>query len=391
MLSGVIDRPAGKLPPHWVLFAHCFTCSSDVKAARRISHGLALRGFGVLRFDFTGLGESEGAFAETQFSTNLHDLEDAAAFMGETYRRPSVLVGHSLGGSAALLAASRMEDVRAVATLGAPSDPAHVQHLFEHRTAEIEAEGEAEVTIAGRPFRIKKEFIEDLEKHPMKTVVGQLRKALLILHSPRDEVVGIDNAARIFDYAKHPKSFISLDDADHLLTRDEDSRYAAEVLTAWVSRFLDFPKDQGARGDEGEVSAWIGQDRYAVQLKSGDHTWASDEPRDAGGLDTGPAPYDLLLGALGSCTAITLRMYADRKKWNLEQAEIILTHEKRHAEDCEDCDDDRKRRVDFISRRIHLTGDLSEEEKSRLLQIADRCPVHRTLTGGSIQVQTELF
>ncbi len=374
------DLPANEPRAH-ALFAHCFTCSKDTKAAAYISQALAARGIAVLRFDFTGLGASGGEFADTSFSSNIDDLVAAAQFLRQHHRAPQILIGHSLGGAAVLAAAAKIPEARAVATIGAPFDPAHVAHLLGAGRVEIEQRGEAQVDIGGRPFRIKKQFLDDLAKHDAAKSIAGLRKALLLLHAPRDTVVDIDNAAKIFVAAKHPKSFVSLDGADHLLSRAEDAAYTAEVLAAWTSRYLEPAKktDRAAPAAiEGVRVIEAGEGRFAQQVFAGRHRLRADEPIAAGGDDSGPSPYALLLAGLGACTAMTLRMYAEQKKWPLERVAVDLKHAKIHATDCAECET-REGRIDRIEREISLEGALDEAQRARLLEIANKCPVHRTL------------
>ncbi len=378
-LAARLDLPA-RTPRAYALFAHCFTCSKDTRAAAYISQALAGRGIAVLRFDFTGLGASAGEFAQTNFSSNVGDLLAAAAYLREHHRAAQILVGHSLGGAAVLAAAGQapeqLSEVRAVATLGAPFDPAHVSRLVSAGRTEIESKGEAEVNIGGRPFRIRRQFLDDLDRQDPEKNLASLRKALLVFHSPRDTIVGIDNAAKIFMAAKHPKSFVSLDDADHLLTRAEDAAYAAEVLAAWASRYLE--PESAAEPVPGVRVVEALEGKFAQHIDAGRHRLRADEPASAGGDDTGPSPYDLLLAGLGACTAMTLRLYAERKKLPLERVAVDLTHDKIHATDCAECET-QDGRIDRIERVITLEGPLNEEQRARLLEIADKCPVHRTL------------
>jgi len=377
-LAARLDLPAGP-PRAYALFAHCFTCSKDIFAAARIADGLAERGIAVLRFDFTGLGASEGDFANTNFSSNIEDLVKAAEFMRAHYEAPKLLVGHSLGGAAVLAAAAQVPEAKAVATIAAPADPAHVAEHFTEARAEIEAAGEAEVLLVGRPFRIKKQFLEDIEGHRLEAAIGGLRKALMVFHAPRDAVVGIDNASRIFLAARHPKSFVSLDDADHLLSRKSDAIYVAEVLAAWAGRYLGTMQEPDVKAPEGHVVVEeTGEGRFTQRIAVGRHVLRADEPESVGGLDSGPSPYDLLLASLGACTSMTLRMYADHKGLALEKARVTLSHAKIHAEDCAHCET-KEGKLDRIERHIELTGQLSGAERQRLLEIADRCPVHKTL------------
>ena len=383
-LAARLDQPDGHDPEAFVLFAHCFTCSKNLRAVGNISRALTDRGLAVLRFDFTGLGESEGDFADTNFSSNIADLVAAADYLATNYASPRILVGHSLGGAAVLQAAHRIDSVQAVATIGAPCDPKHVGHLLEDSRAEIEATGKARVTLAGRSFTIKKQFLDDLEETRMQEVIRSLNRALLIFHSPLDNTVGIDNAARIFQDAKHPKSFISLDQADHLLTDEADSRYVGTVLTAWARKYIDVSAYATAAdaadappNDVDGVVARTGEG-FRTEVAAGTHRFVADEPESIGGTDTGPTPYDLLSAALGACTSMTLRMYADRKGWPLDEASVHLKHDKIHASDCEHCETE-SGKIDRIERQIEVKGDLSEDQRQRLLEIANKCPVHRTL------------
>lgn len=390
-LAARLDLPAGE-PRACALFAHCFTCSKDIFAAARIASELTDRGFAVFRFDFTGLGASDGEFANTNFSSNMADLLHAADFMRQHHEAPAVLIGHSLGGAAVLGIAGEIPEVKAVATLGAPSDAEHVIKNFGAHLDTIEENGLAEVELAGRHFTIKKQFLDDVKGHSLTERIADMRKALLVFHSPVDNVVGVENAGAIFAAAKHPKSFISLDNADHLLSRREDAAYVAEVLSAWASRYvgkadgshkLDYP------GKQGVVSVGeTGRGRFQKEIVSERHRLLADEPASHGGLDTGPSPYDLLNMALGACTSMTIRMYAEHKKLPLEHVRVDVRHDKIHAEDCEACSEEQKAgapggRIDRFEREIFLEGSLSAEQRGRLKDIADRCPVHRTLEASS--------
>ena len=383
LLAARLDRPQGRARAY-ALFAHCFTCSKDVLAAARISTALAEQGIAVLRFDFTGLGGSAGDFANTNFSSNVDDLVAAAAYLKAEHEAPRLLIGHSLGGAAVLRAAARIPDAAAVATIGAPCDPEHVARQLASQRAEIESRGEAEVSLGGRTFTVTRQFLADLAAQPMQEAIGKLRKALLVLHSPLDEVVGIDHATRIFVAAKHPKSFVSLDRADHLLSRRADSAYVAQVLAAWASRYVAAEQgtlEQGPSeaGERGVVTVTeSGDGPYAQAIDASGHPLRGDEPEHAGGHDTGPNPSDLLMAALGSCTSMTLRMYANHKQWPLGRVSVRLTHEKIHAADCAECET-KDGKLDRFDRVIAIEGDLDDEQRARLLQIADRCPVHRTL------------
>jgi putative redox protein len=385
-LAARLDPPTSGPARAYALFAHCFTCSKDLKAVGAISRALTRHGIGVLRFDFTGLGESEGDFADTNFSSNVDDLVVAADYLETHYEAPRILVGHSLGGAAVLQAAHRIDSTDAVATIGAPYDPEHVTRHLEDALEEIKAQGEARVTLAGRTFRIQKQFLDDLAATRMEKTIRALERALLIFHSPVDRTVGVDNARRIFEAAQHPKSFVSLDDADHLFTDRADAEYVGSVLGAWAEKYID-PREATTEEKEGQVTART-KETYRTEMSAGHHALVADEPESVGGTDAGPTPYDYLLAALGSCTGMTLRMYADRKDWPLEEAVVRLSHEKVHADDCEHCDAETGT-VDRIMREIELAGPLSEEQRDRLLEIANKCPVHRTLHD-EIDVQSSL-
>lgn len=381
-LSALLDRPAGE-PRAYALFAHCFTCGKDANAAKRISEGLIALGIAVLRFDFTGLGSSEGEFANTTFSSNVADLVAAADHMRQQAKAPAILIGHSLGGAAVLAAAARVPEAKAVVTIGAPADPSHVTHMFRDAIPAIREQGEVEVALAGRPFRIRREFLDDIAGQKLIDAVAGLHKALLIFHSPTDEYVGIDNATALFRAAKHPKSFVSLAGADHLLTRRHDAAYVAHVISAWVERYLDMPAADdagiGTDFDDEVVVTETHRGKFQQMIAAGPHRLIADEPVSAGGNDSGPNPYDLLLAALGACTAMTIRLYADRKALPLDRVSVGLTQSKIHAADCEDCET-REGMIDRIERAIVLEGKLDDGQRAKLLEIADKCPVHRTLT-----------
>jgi len=386
-LAALLDRPAAE-PAAYALFAQCFTCGKDVRAAKRIAERLMACGIAVLRFDFTGLGMSEGEFANTTFSSNVADLVAAANHLRATHRAPAILIGHSLGGAAVLAAAHEVPEARAVVTIAAPSDPSHVTHMFKDHTAAIRAEGEVEVQLAGRPFRIRREFLDDVAEQRLDRRIASLRKALLIFHAPTDQTVGIENAAHIFAAAKHPKSFVSLDDADHLLSRRSDAEYVANVIAAWAERYLDMAPtakvEEAAAGTV--VVTETGQGRFQQMVTVGPHRFLADEPVKVGGLDSGPGPYDLLLAGLGACTAMTLRLYAEHKKLPLDRVSVTLTHGKIHAADCEHCET-REGKIDRIERAITIEGEFDAEQRKRLMEIADKCPVHRTLTS-EIDIRT---
>jgi len=384
-LAALLDRPAAE-PRAYALFAHCFTCGKDVHAAKRIAEALTALGIAVLRFDFTGLGSSEGEFANTTFSSNVADLVAAADHLRRTHAAPALLIGHSLGGAAVLAAAGAVPEARAVVTIAAPCDPAHVAGLFGAHVEQIRAQGEVEVALAGRPFRIRREFLDDIAEQNLTQRIAQLRKALLVFHSPVDQIVGIENASHIFAAAKHPKSFVSLADADHLLSRRSDAGYVANVIAAWAERYLETKPQAADVAPSGVVVTETRQGRFQQLVRVGPHRLIADEPVAVGGLDSGPNPYDLVLAGLGACTAMTLRLYAERKGVRLERVSVALTHGKIHAADCETCET-KEGKIDRIERKITLEGDLDPAERVRLLEIADKCPVHRTLTS-EIDIRT---
>jgi putative redox protein len=386
-LAALLDRPVGE-PRAYALFAHCFTCGKDVRAAKRVAEGLTALGIAVLRFDFTGLGSSEGEFANTTFSSNVGDLVAAANELRRRAQAPAILIGHSLCGTAVLAASAEVAEARAVVTIAAPCDPTHVTGLFNDRLEEIAAKGEIQATLAGRQFRISRAFVDDLAEQKLMQRIADLRKALLIFHSPTDEIVAIDNASRIFAAAKHPKSFVSLAGADHLLSRRSDAAYVANVIHAWAERYLEGPQPASeAAGDAKTVVVReTGEGRFQQEVTVGTHRFLADEPLEVGGLDSGPGPYDLLLAGLGACTAMTLRLYAERKALPLERVTVRLNHSRIHASDCADCET-KEGMLDRIDRAITLRGALDAEQRRRLLEIADKCPVHRTLTS-EIDIRT---
>ena len=387
-----LEMPTGPIRAT-ALFAHCFTCSKDIFAARRIASQLASKGFAVLRFDFTGLGTSEGEFSETNFSSNIDDLLRAADALREAIAGPSLLVGHSLGGAAVLAAAGRIPEAQAVATIGAPADVRHIEHSFGCSRDVIEEQGEAKIDLGGRPFTIKKQFLEDLDNHDLREQIASMKKALMVLHAPLDSQVGIENATEIFSAAKHPKSFVSLDSADHLLTNKDDAIYAAEVIAAWASRFVEGGHEPTHDEPDGALVAETGLGKFQNYVRVGHHTLLADEPRDVGGLDSGPTPYDYLATALGACTTMTLRMYADFKKLPVDHIATEVLHKKVHAQDCEACSQsdiehkaNKKGRIDQFERLITIEGKLDDKQRQDLLRMADRCPVHLTLEHGAVVV-----
>jgi len=381
-LAAALDMPERE-PVAYALFAHCFTCGKDVLAAKRIAVALATKGIAVLRFDFTGLGSSEGDFANSTFSSNVADLVRATNHLRETKKAPAILIGHSLGGAAILAAAGQIPDARAVVTIAAPSDPAHVTGLFKDRIEDIRKHGNVEVSLAGRPFHITTKFLDDIAEHGLMAHVANLHKALLVMHSPTDDTVGIDNATRIFVTAKHPKSFVSLAGANHLLDERRDAAYVADVIAAWVTRYLEpVAAEQMAATGEAPHTVVVRETRnskFQQSVAIGPHQMLADEPAAAGGKDSGPGPYDFLLAGLGACTSMTLRLYADRKSLPLERTTVTLKHSKIHAVDCAECET-KDGMLDQIDLVIAMEGNLDAEQRKRLLEIADKCPVHRTLT-----------
>jgi len=378
-LSGRLELPASA-PKAFALFAHCFTCSKDVIAAATISKSLTQSGLGVLRFDFTGLGNSDGDFSNTNFSSNVEDLITAAKALSEAHSAPQVLIGHSLGGAAILKAAARIESVKAVVTIGSPSSVDHVTHLFEENLEEIEADGKANVKLAGREFTIRKQFVEDLKESAVLDTVATLKAALLVMHSPVDNYVSIDHAGKIFSTAKHPKSFISLDNADHLLMNRKDAQYVAQAIGAWADRYISAAKTETSVSvSHGDVVVLNRPEmKFTQDIYSENHHIIADEPKSLKGNDLGMTPYELLLAGLGACTSMTMKMYADRKGIALKNARVHLHHTKVHAEDCEACETT-DGKVDKIEKSIFLSGDLSPEDRTKLLEIAEKCPVNRTL------------
>jgi uncharacterized OsmC-like protein/fermentation-respiration switch protein FrsA (DUF1100 family) len=381
-LAASLDMPEGE-PLAYALFAHCFTCGKDVLGAKRIAVALAEKGIAVLRFDFTGLGSSEGDFANSTFSSNVADLVRAAAHLRETRKAPAILIGHSLGGAAILAAAGQIPEAKAVVTIAAPSDPAHVTGLFSDRIEDIRKHGKVEVSLAGRPFYISREFLDDIAEHRLMADVTNLHKALLIMHAPTDDTVGIENATRIFVAAKHPKSFVSLAGADHLLSQRRDTAYVADVIAAWVTRYLDpVASEQPALSDQAPHEVVVRETRvgkFQQTVSIGPHHLLADEPVAAGGEDSGLGPYDFVLAGLGACTSMTMRLYADRKSLPLERVTVTLKHSKIHAEDCAECET-KAGMLDQIDRVIAIEGELDAEQRKKLMEIADKCPVHRTLT-----------
>ncbi|HMQ50432.1 MAG TPA: alpha/beta fold hydrolase [Saprospiraceae bacterium] len=380
LLHAYLELPADQKPRYYAVFAHCFTCSSNFNAALHISHALTRHGFGVLRFDFTGLGNSEGDFADSHFSANIADLIAVHQYMEKHYAAPALLVGHSLGGAAVLAAAAQLGAVRAVATIGAP---AHVDHVKQHFSTPGESTGthedEIKVDIGGRPFKINQAFLTELEKTDLLAIVKALRKPLLIFHAPFDKTVGIENAQELYHSAMHPKSFVSLDGADHLLSQKADSLYVGDVIGAWVKRYFDDPQETALdpAGEQLVGHLDLVEDHFTTFIQTQHHSIVADEPESVGGDNFGPSPYDLLSASLAACTAMTLKLYAQRKKWPLEEVYVYITHAKKHMEDMNAA---APTYLDHMTKKLHLIGDLSDEQKARLLEIAAKCPVHKTLS-----------
>lgn len=378
-LAALLELP-DRQPIATALFAHCFTCSKDNIASSRISRALVRRGYAVMRFDFTGLGDSDGDFSNTNFSSNIDDLLAAADHLREQDLPPSLLIGHSLGGTAVLSAAHRIPDCRGVVTIGSPADAQYIATHLAHDLDDMERHGKAEVTLAGRSFTLRKQFLDDINQSSV-AAIGELHLPLLIMHSPVDTTVGIAEAERIYKAARHPKSFISLDQADHLLTHSDDADYVAEVVTAWASRlFRQSGSSERPNVNPGEVRIQEHDHKFLLDVFSDSHQWIADEPLTLGGSDAGPDPYEHLLAAVGSCTAMTIRLYAERKHWPLDDVSVVLHHSREHLTDCEGCEE-KPMQLDIIDRDITLQGKLDKEQRDRLMVIADKCPVHRTLTG----------
>ncbi len=387
-LSGRLELPADQHPHNFALFAHCFTCNKNLSAVRNISRALTSQGYGVLRFDFTGLGESEGDFSDTNFSGNVEDLIAASDFLSNTYKSPSLLIGHSLGGAAAIFAAEKIDSIKAVATIGAPSNPIHVQHLLKSGLKEIQANGIATINLSGRDFTIKKQFLDDLETKSLPEIAKKLNKALLVMHSPQDTTVGIKNAEEIYLAAKHPKSFVTLDNADHLLMRKEDSIYAGNVIAGWSTRYVEIPLKPLLKSGHHVIASLGNAEGFTTQMKVGNHYLTADEPENVGGNDFGPSPYEYVSAGLSACTAMTIKMYVARKGWDLENIEVHTSYSKSYNIDCINCEDP-SAKIDTFKREIKLEGNLNKKQISRILQIADKCPVHKTLHS-EIQVITSL-
>lgn len=387
-LVGRLELPINQHPHNFAIFAHCFTCNKNLSAVKNITRELTSNGFGVLRFDFTGLGESEGDFENTNFSGNVDDLISASNYLKENHTAPTLLIGHSLGGAAVIFAASKIESVKAVATIGAPSNPKHVKHLIQNSVEEIKATGKANVNIGGRPFTIKKQFLEDIETKSLPDVAKNLRKALLVMHSPQDTTVGIENAEEIYIAARHPKSFVTLDGADHLLMKKEDSIYVGSVIATWAKRYISIPKIDTISTTHQAVASLDAEDGFTTQMTVGSHTMMADEPVSYGGNDFGPSPYEFVSAGLSACTAMTVQMYVKRKGWDLQNIEVHTSHTKAAKQIVEN-GEQKEIKVDTFNREIKLKGNLDDKQIQRVLQIADKCPVHKTLHS-AIEVITTL-
>ena len=378
-LSATLELPAGNIK-YYALFAHCFSCGKDVLAASRISRALAAMGIAVLRFDFTGIGDSEGDFADTNFSSNIADVQSAADFLREHYQAPKLLIGHSLGGTAVMHAASKIDECKAVATIAAPATPNHILSHFPNEVKALESDAAVTINIGGKSLTIKQQFVADLEAQSTTNKISELRKALLIFHAPLDDIVSIDEASRIFIAAKHPKSFITLDKADHLLSDASDADYVANTISAWASRYIDAKAEQSQPVHPGELFVGEGNQKFLREVSSDDHNWLSDEPVKVGGDNLGPDPYEQLLASLGTCTSMTLRMYANHKGWPVNDIKVQLKHARTHREDCEQ-PDNKQCKVEVLDKTVTIEGDLDESQQKRLKEVADRCPVHKTLLG----------
>ena len=389
-LQAYLELPANQKPNQFAIFAHCFSCNSNFNAVKNISRSLSNHGFGVLRFDFTGLGRSEGEFAESHFSANVDDLLAVNAFLEKNYKAPSLLVGHSLGGAAVIVAASKLENIKAVATVGAPATVGHVTHLFSHGTEEIPEKGDVEVKIGGRPFKINQDFVNDFSKTDLPKIIKDLRKPILVMHAPFDTVVGIENAHEIYHNAMHPKSFVSLDDADHLLSNPSDSIYVGNMIGTWVERYFE-PEENSMISTEGEQLVGhlnLLEDNFTTSIQTKKHSFIADEPASVGGDDFGPSPYDFLSAGLAACTVMTLKMYAERKKWDLQEVFVYITYSKKHSDDL-DIDVEKPTRFDHLNKKLKFVGNLDEKQTKRLKEIAAKCPVHKTLQS-KIIIETEL-
>ena len=390
-LQAYLELPANQKPHFFAIFAHCFSCNSTLTAVKNISRSLTNHGFGVLRFDFTGLGKSEGKFSESYFSANVDDLLDVNNYLEKHFKTPSLLIGHSLGGAAAIVAASKLDNVKAVATIGAPATVNHVTHLFSHAINEVKEKGEVEVNIGGRPFKINQEFVDDFSKTDLPKITENLRKPILVMHAPFDSIVGIENAHQIYHKAHHPKSFISLDTADHLLSKAKDSLYVGNLIGTWVQNYFDPTENTMISSDGEQLVAHLNlvEDNFTTSIQTKKHSFIADEPESIGGDNFGPSPYDYLSAGLAACTVMTLKMYAERKKWDLQEVFVYITYSKKHSDDLE-IEVDKPTRFDHLNKKLKFIGNLDEKQVKRLKEIASKCPVHKTLQNEVI-IDTEVI
>lgn len=389
-LIGRLDLPVDKRTHSYCIFAHCFTCNKNLKAIKNISDGLTSSGFGVLRFDFTGLGQSDGTFEDTNFSHNVDDLISASNFLEDNYEAPILIIGHSLGGTASIFAAHQLDHIKAFVTIGSPFQPKHVSKLIESKMDEIQNQGKAKVNVGGRSFTIKKDFLEDLQNNNIDDFLGDLKKPYLIFHSPQDEIVDINNAEQLYKHSHHPKSFVSLDGADHLMSNPKDSLYVGQVISSWATRYLDvFEKEKEIKTKHQVVASLDKNDDFTTEMALGSHRLQADEPEDFGGNNLGPNPYELLSGSLAACTAMTVQMYAKRKKWIVENVEVHINYKKDHCDDCEHVED-KNAKIDIFERDLIIKGNLDDKQRQRLLEIANKCPVHKTLHN-EVKVRTKLL
>ncbi|MEZ4803578.1 MAG: alpha/beta fold hydrolase [Gelidibacter sp.] len=389
-LQAHLEFPANQKPKEYAIFAHCFTCNSDFHSVKNISRALTSYGFGVVRFDFTGLGKSEGEFEDSYFSANVADLLAVSDFMHEHYKAPTLLVGHSLGGAAAIVAASKLDAVKAVATIAAPSSTEHVKKHFSHYVHEIAEKGNIQVNIGGKPFTINQEFVDDFDKTDLLAITKKLHKPILIMHSPFDKVVGIENAHQLYKVAQHPKSFISLDNADHLLLKSKDSCYTGTMIGAWANRYIPIEDNEmlDTEGEQLVAHLNIDEDNFTTAIQTAKHSFIADEPESADGNDFGPSPYDFLSAGLAACTVMTLKLYADRKQWDLQEVYTYITYSKKHSDDLM-LDNEKPTTFDHLSKKLKFVGNLDEKQKEKLKEIASKCPVHRTLQS-EIVIETEI-
>lgn len=388
-LQAYLELPANQKPSYYAIFAHCFTCTSTLNAVKNISRALTNHGFAVVRFDFTGLGKSEGEFADSHFSANVSDLLAVNTYLEENYKAPSLLVGHSLGGAAVITGASKLENIKAVATIGAPATVNHVTKLFSHGLDDVQQKGDVTVNIGGRPFKINQEFVDDFSKTNLPEITKNLRKPLLIMHAPFDAIVGIENAEKLYQNAHHPKSFISLDGADHLLSNSRDSMYVGNMIGNWVERFFDSQENTmlDTEGEQLVAHLNLREDNFTTSIQTKKHAFIADEPDSVGGDDFGPSPYDYLSAGLAACTVMTLKLYAERKKWDLQEVYAYITYSKKHSDDLM-LNMDKPKRMDHLKKRLKFVGNLNEDQKNRLQEIASKCPVHKTLQSEVI-IETE--